>query len=55
MNLVFINCINSTISLLQSVIPFMIVAGLVKINVIVTYIVAIAAGLSVAAAFLLPW
>ncbi|PIO25588.1 hypothetical protein AB205_0044730, partial [Aquarana catesbeiana] len=40
---------------ISSVIPFMIVAGLVKINVIVTYIVAVAAGLSVAAAFLLPW
>ncbi|KAG8587937.1 hypothetical protein GDO81_005824 [Engystomops pustulosus] len=40
---------------ISSVIPFLIVAGVLKINLIVTYIVAVAAGLSVAAAFLLPW
>ncbi|KAM9320933.1 sodium-dependent lysophosphatidylcholine symporter 1 [Gastrophryne carolinensis] len=40
---------------ISSVIPFLVVAGVVKINIVVTYIVAIAAGLSVAAAFLLPW
>ncbi|XP_063810160.1 sodium-dependent lysophosphatidylcholine symporter 1 [Pseudophryne corroboree] len=40
---------------ISSVIPFLIVAGVVEINLIVTYIVAVAAGLSVAAAFLLPW
>lgn len=40
---------------LQSVVPFLVVAGVVQINLIVTYVVAVAAGLSVAAAFLLPW
>ncbi|XP_072273717.1 sodium-dependent lysophosphatidylcholine symporter 1 isoform X2 [Pyxicephalus adspersus] len=40
---------------ISSVIPFLVLAGLVKINLIVTYVVAVAAGLSVAAAYLLPW
>ncbi|XP_075051370.1 sodium-dependent lysophosphatidylcholine symporter 1 [Mixophyes fleayi] len=40
---------------ISSVVPFLVVAGVVQVNLIVTYIVAIAAGLSVAAAFLLPW
>lgn len=40
---------------ISSVVPFLVVAGVVQINLIVTYVVAVAAGLSVAAAFLLPW
>ncbi|XP_068124894.1 sodium-dependent lysophosphatidylcholine symporter 1 [Hyperolius riggenbachi] len=40
---------------ISSVIPFLAVTGFVQINLAVSYIVAIAAGLSVAAAFLLPW
>ncbi|KAM5180929.1 sodium-dependent lysophosphatidylcholine symporter 1 [Mantella aurantiaca] len=40
---------------ISSVIPFLVVAGFLKINLIITYVVAVAAGLSVAAAFLLPW
>ncbi|XP_018420010.1 PREDICTED: sodium-dependent lysophosphatidylcholine symporter 1 [Nanorana parkeri] len=40
---------------ISSVIPFLVVACVVKINHIVTYVVAVAAGLSVAAAYLLPW
>uniref|UniRef100_A0A8C6T032 Major facilitator superfamily domain containing 2ab n=1 Tax=Neogobius melanostomus TaxID=47308 RepID=A0A8C6T032_9GOBI len=38
-----------------SVIPFLVLVACVKSNLIVTYIVAFAAGVSVAAAFLLPW
>ncbi|MBN3275810.1 NLS1B protein, partial [Polyodon spathula] len=37
------------------VIPFMIVIVLIESNLIVTYVVSVAAGISVAAAFLLPW
>lgn len=40
---------------LQSVVPFMIMVVLVPSNLIVTYVVSFAAGVSVAAAFLLPW
>lgn len=40
---------------LQSVVPFLILVACVKSNLIVTYIVSFAAGVSVAAAFLLPW
>lgn len=40
---------------LQSAIPFLIMVVVLDSNLIVTYIVAIAAGISVAAAFLLPW
>ncbi|XP_046692560.1 sodium-dependent lysophosphatidylcholine symporter 1-A isoform X2 [Silurus meridionalis] len=36
-------------------IPFMILVVCIKSNLIITYIVAVAAGASVAAAFLLPW
>lgn len=38
-----------------SVVPFLILVACVKSNLIVTYIVSFAAGVSVAAAFLLPW
>ncbi|KAM8767832.1 sodium-dependent lysophosphatidylcholine symporter 1-B [Acanthopagrus schlegelii] len=38
-----------------SVIPFMILVVCIKSNLIVTYIVSFAAGVGVAAAFLLPW
>lgn len=38
-----------------SVIPFMILVVCMKSNLIVTYIVSFAAGVGVAAAFLLPW
>ncbi|MGH0168558.1 UNVERIFIED_CONTAM: hypothetical protein FKN15_002001 [Acipenser sinensis] len=37
------------------VIPFMILIVLIESNLIVTYVVSVAAGISVAAAFLLPW
>lgn len=39
----------------QAVVPFMILVVCVKSNLIVTYIVSFAAGVGVAAAFLLPW
>ncbi|XP_071758401.1 sodium-dependent lysophosphatidylcholine symporter 1-B [Centroberyx gerrardi] len=39
----------------SSVVPFMILVVCVKSNLIVTYIVSFAAGVGVAAAFLLPW
>lgn len=39
----------------QSAVPFLILVALKKSNLIVTYVVAVAAGISVAAAFLLPW
>ncbi|CAL8297731.1 unnamed protein product [Lota lota] len=39
----------------SSVVPFMIVVVCVKSSLIITYIVAFAAGIGVAAAFLLPW
>lgn len=42
-------------TLFQSAVPFLILVALMKSNLIVTYVVAIAAGVSVAAAFLLPW
>lgn len=38
-----------------AVIPFLIVCVLVKSNLIVTYVISFAAGVSIAAAFLLPW
>ncbi|XP_049606306.1 sodium-dependent lysophosphatidylcholine symporter 1-B [Syngnathus scovelli] len=38
-----------------SAVPFMILVVVIKSNLIVTYIVSFAAGVSVAAAFLLPW
>lgn len=40
---------------IQSAIPFLIMVAVLDSNIIVTYVVAIAAGISVAAAFLLPW
>ncbi|KAM4796799.1 sodium-dependent lysophosphatidylcholine symporter 1 [Rhinophrynus dorsalis] len=40
---------------ISSVVPFLILVVLMKSNLIIAYIVAVAAGLSVAAAFLLPW
>ncbi|KAG9355636.1 hypothetical protein JZ751_000474 [Albula glossodonta] len=40
---------------ISSVIPFMILIVCIESNLIVTYIVSFAAGVSVAAAFLLPW
>lgn len=40
---------------IQSAIPFLIMVAVLDSNLIVTYIVAVAAGISVAAAFLLPW
>lgn len=39
----------------QSVVPFLILVVCFKSNLIVTYIVSFAAGVAVAAAFLLPW
>ncbi|XP_036809498.1 sodium-dependent lysophosphatidylcholine symporter 1-B [Oncorhynchus mykiss] len=39
----------------SSVIPFMILVVCVKSNLIITYVVSFAAGVGVAAAFLLPW
>lgn len=40
---------------LQWAVPFMILIVSVKSNLIVSYLVSVAAGVSVAAAFLLPW
>uniref|UniRef100_A0A8C7HKC1 MFSD2 lysolipid transporter A, lysophospholipid b n=1 Tax=Oncorhynchus kisutch TaxID=8019 RepID=A0A8C7HKC1_ONCKI len=40
---------------ISSVIPFMILVVCVKSNLIITYLVSFAAGVGVAAAFLLPW
>lgn len=40
---------------LQSAVPFLITVVVLDSNLVVTYIVAVAAGISVAAAFLLPW
>ncbi|XP_007430576.2 sodium-dependent lysophosphatidylcholine symporter 1 [Python bivittatus] len=40
---------------ISSATPFLILVVILKSNLIVTYVVAIAAGMSVAAAFLLPW
>lgn len=40
---------------ISSVIPFLILVVLMESNLILAYVVAVAAGLSVAAAFLLPW
>ncbi|KAJ8387507.1 hypothetical protein AAFF_G00156080 [Aldrovandia affinis] len=40
---------------ISSVVPFMVVIVCVKSNLVITYIVSFAAGVSVAAAFLLPW
>uniref|UniRef100_H0VMP8 MFSD2 lysolipid transporter A, lysophospholipid n=1 Tax=Cavia porcellus TaxID=10141 RepID=H0VMP8_CAVPO len=40
---------------ISSAVPFLILVALIERNLIVTYVVAIAAGVSVAAAFLLPW
>lgn len=39
----------------QPAIPFLILVVLLPSNLVVTYIVAVAAGISVAATFLLPW
>lgn len=39
----------------QSAVPFMILVVCIKSNLIVTYVVAFASGVAVAAAFLLPW
>lgn len=39
----------------QSAVPFLILVVVLDSNLVVTYIVAVAAGISVAAAFLLPW
>ncbi|NXE71304.1 NLS1 protein, partial [Calcarius ornatus] len=44
-----------SLSPLQSAIPFLILVVLLDSNLFVTYLVAVAAGISVAAAFLLPW
>ncbi|XP_040144378.1 sodium-dependent lysophosphatidylcholine symporter 1 isoform X3 [Ictidomys tridecemlineatus] len=40
---------------IMSAVPFLILVALMESNLIITYVVAIAAGISVAAAFLLPW
>lgn len=40
---------------ISSAVPFLILMALIERNLIVTYVVAVAAGISVAAAFLLPW
>lgn len=40
---------------LQSAIPFLIAVVVLDSSLFVTYVVAVAAGISVAAAFLLPW
>lgn len=40
---------------ISSALPFLMLVALMESNLIVTYVVAIAAGISVAAAFLLPW
>ncbi|XP_075395423.1 sodium-dependent lysophosphatidylcholine symporter 1 [Tenrec ecaudatus] len=40
---------------ISSAVPFLILMALMESNLIVTYVVAVAAGISVAAAFLLPW
>ncbi|ELK19495.1 Major facilitator superfamily domain-containing protein 2 [Pteropus alecto] len=40
---------------ISSAVPFLILVALKESNLIVTYVVAVAAGISVAAAFLLPW
>lgn len=41
--------------LLQWAVPFMIIIVSVESNLVLSYLVAVAAGVSVAAAFLLPW
>ncbi|XP_022352435.1 sodium-dependent lysophosphatidylcholine symporter 1 isoform X3 [Enhydra lutris kenyoni] len=40
---------------IMSAVPFLILVAFMESNLIVTYVVAVAAGISVAAAFLLPW
>ncbi|XP_016060701.1 PREDICTED: sodium-dependent lysophosphatidylcholine symporter 1 [Miniopterus natalensis] len=40
---------------ISSAVPFLILMALMENNLIITYVVAVAAGISVAAAFLLPW
>ncbi|XP_029475898.1 sodium-dependent lysophosphatidylcholine symporter 1-like isoform X1 [Rhinatrema bivittatum] len=40
---------------ISSVIPFLILVVVMESNLIITYVAAVAAGISVAAAFLLPW
>ncbi|XP_053431034.1 sodium-dependent lysophosphatidylcholine symporter 1 isoform X2 [Nycticebus coucang] len=40
---------------ISSAVPFLILVALMESNLIITYVVAVAAGISVAAAFLLPW
>lgn len=39
----------------QWAVPFMILIVSIKSNLIISYLVSVAAGVSVAAAFLLPW
>ncbi|XP_038613809.1 sodium-dependent lysophosphatidylcholine symporter 1 [Tachyglossus aculeatus] len=40
---------------ISSAVPFLVLVAVLESNLIVTYVVAVAAGISVAAAFLLPW
>ncbi|XP_025233469.1 sodium-dependent lysophosphatidylcholine symporter 1 isoform X5 [Theropithecus gelada] len=40
---------------ISSAVPFLVLVALMESNLIITYVVAVAAGISVAAAFLLPW
>nr|XP_061808551.1 sodium-dependent lysophosphatidylcholine symporter 1-B isoform X3 [Nerophis lumbriciformis] len=51
----FRNDFQNILLVIMSVVPFMILVVCVKSNLIVTYVVSFAAGVSVAAAFLLPW
>ncbi|KAI2652734.1 Sodium-dependent lysophosphatidylcholine symporter 1-B [Labeo rohita] len=51
----FRNDFQNILLVIMSVVPFLISVVLVPSNLIVTYIVSFAAGVSVAAAFLLPW
>uniref|UniRef100_A0A673U2D4 Sodium-dependent lysophosphatidylcholine symporter 1 n=1 Tax=Suricata suricatta TaxID=37032 RepID=A0A673U2D4_SURSU len=40
---------------ISSAVPFLILVAFMESNLVITYVVAVAAGISVAAAFLLPW
>ncbi|XP_069478498.1 sodium-dependent lysophosphatidylcholine symporter 1 isoform X2 [Ambystoma mexicanum] len=40
---------------ISSAVPFLVLVAIMKSNILVTYVVAVASGISVAAAFLLPW
>ncbi|XP_054251245.1 sodium-dependent lysophosphatidylcholine symporter 1 isoform X3 [Indicator indicator] len=51
----FRNEFHNILLAIMSAIPFLILVAVLDSNLIVTYIVAVAAGISVAAAFLLPW